>query len=131
MPVTGVKAPGDIGDIANALFNAIENADITAIEQLWAPDIAVWHTGDTGDNDRARALRVIRWFIDHTAERRYEILDRALFESGFVQQHILHATGTNGSSVAIRVCIVIKLGATGLIGRIDEYFDPKDVAALL
>jgi ketosteroid isomerase-like protein len=128
MPVTGAE---DIGGVANALFDAIENSDITAIEHLWAPDLAVWHTGDTADNDRARALRVIRWFIEHTTARRYEILDRALFEGGFVQQHILHAAGTNGSTVAIRVCIVIKLGATGLISRIDEYFDPDEVDPLL
>jgi hypothetical protein len=48
-----------------------------------------------------------------------------------VQQHILHATGTNGATIALRVCIVIKLGANGLISRIDEYFDPADMAPLM
>jgi hypothetical protein len=31
----------------------------------------------------------------------------------------------------MRVCIVIKLGADGLITRIDEYFDPAAMAPLL
>jgi hypothetical protein len=31
----------------------------------------------------------------------------------------------------LRVCIVLKLGATGLISRIDEYFDPVGLAPLL
>jgi hypothetical protein len=31
----------------------------------------------------------------------------------------------------MRVCIVIKVGADGLITRIDEYFDPADMAPLL
>ena len=31
----------------------------------------------------------------------------------------------------MRVCIVIKLGANGLINRIDEYFDPAETAPLL
>ena len=53
--------------------------------------------------------------MDTTTERRYEILDRQFFDGGFVQQHILHATGRNGGSISMRVCIVIKLGANGLI----------------
>ena len=61
------------------------------------------------DDDKQRALKVLRWFIGVTAERSYEILDRQLFPDGFVQQHVLHATGTNGGSIALRVCIVIKL----------------------
>ncbi len=39
------------------------------------------------------------------------MLDRQLFPGGFVQQHILHATGTNGGLIALRVCIVIKVSA--------------------
>ena len=128
MPVTDAEA---IEDVADTLFNAIEQTDIAMIQQLWNDDVAVWHSGDPKDNDRARAMRVICWFIDNTTARRYQILDRQLFEGGFVQQHILHATGTNGATIAMRVCIVIKLGANGLISRIDEYFDPKDMTPLM
>jgi hypothetical protein len=52
-------------------------------------------------------------------------------DAGFVQQHILHANGRNGGSISMRVCIVIKVGANGLIDRIDEYFDPAEIAPLL
>ena len=45
--------------------------------------------------------------------------------------HILHATGRNGGSIALWVCIVIKLGINGLISRIDEYFDPAELAPLM
>ena len=31
----------------------------------------------------------------------------------------------------MRVCLVIKLGANGLINRIDEYFDPAELAPVL
>ncbi|MBY0390516.1 MAG: DUF4440 domain-containing protein, partial [Mycobacterium pseudokansasii] len=50
---------------------------------------------------------------------------------GFVQQHVLHAAGQTGQSIALRVCIVIKLDTEGLINRIDEYFDPAELAPLL
>lgn len=117
--------------VAERLFDAIERSDTAAVEAMWADDVLVWHSGDRRDNDRARALRVIFWFIDHTTDRRYEILDRRVFVDGFVQQHVLHATGTNGNSIAMRVCIVIIVRGDGLITRIDEYFDPADMAPLL
>ncbi|AKS35232.1 nuclear transport factor 2 family protein [Mycolicibacterium goodii] len=120
-----------LDDVANRLFGAIERGDRAAVAALWSDDIRVWHSGDPSDNERARALRVIDWFIEATAERRYEILERQFFDGGFVQQHVVHATGRAGARVDLRVCIVIKVRADGLITRIDEYFDPKDIAPLL
>lgn len=123
-----------VEDVADTLFRAIEGSDIAMIEELWNDDILVWHSGDLDDNARDRALRVISWFINRTSERRYEILERRLFDDGeargFVQQHILHATGARGA-IAVRVCMVVKVGSNGLISRIDEYFDPSDIAPLL
>lgn len=120
-----------LDEVADRLFDAIERGDTATVEALWARDVRVWHAGDRRDNDRARALRVIFWFIGHTSERRYQVLDRRRFGDGFVQQHILHATGTTGRSIAMRVCIVILVGGDGLITRIDEYFDPAEMAPLL
>lgn len=119
-----------IDDVAHRLFDAIERGDKAGVARLWADDVAVWHAGDSRDNDRIRALKVIDWFINVTAERRYEVLDRQFFDGGFVQQHVLHATGRDDALIALRVCIVIKVGTDGLIHRIDEYFDPKDIAPL-
>ncbi|MBE1547270.1 ketosteroid isomerase-like protein [Mycobacterium sp. OAS707] len=120
----------DIDAIADRLFHAIENGDIATVQQLWADDVVVWKVADRG-RDRVRALRVIGWFVDATTERRYEILERQFFEGGFVQQHILHANGRNGGSISMRVCIVVKVGANGLINRVDEYFDPAEMGPLL
>lgn len=43
----------------------------------------------------------------------------------------MHATGHTGGVIAMRVGIVIKPGASGLISRIDEYFDPAQIAPLV
>ncbi|OBB80266.1 DUF4440 domain-containing protein [Mycobacterium colombiense] len=122
-------------DAANRLFTAIERSDIAAVDAMWSNDIAVWRVGSRRDDDKARAMRVIDWFIGATTRRRYEILDRQLFDDGsargFVQQHILHATGHAGQSISLRVCIVIRVGTDGLIERIDEYFDPAGIAPLM
>jgi ketosteroid isomerase-like protein len=132
MPATGSgHSQQVIAEVADQLFAAIERSDETTLTQLFDDDIAVWRVGARRDNDKERALKVLRWFIGVTTQRRYEILDRQLFTDGFVQQHILHATGHDGALIAMRVCIVIKLGVNALISRIDEYFDPADLAPLM
>ncbi|WP_137149591.1 nuclear transport factor 2 family protein [Mycolicibacterium sp. CR10] len=120
-----------VTDVADRLFDAIARSDIATVEQMFSPEVGVWHSGDARDNDHARAVRIIAWFVNATTDRRYEIVDRQLFDGGFVQQHILHANGRAGGSIAMRVCIVIKVGADGLINRVDEYFDPAEMAPLL
>ena len=120
-----------INAVADQLFDAIERGDYEAVESLWTQDVLVWYSGDPRDNQRARALKVIRWFMEVTATRSYEILDRQFFEGGFVQQHVLRARRADDVSINMRVCIVIKVNADGLITRIDEYFDPVDMAPLL
>src|ERR1700754_3633742 len=120
-----------VADVADRLFAAIENGDAATVEALWDEDVQVWKSAEPEDQVKKRALRVIFLFMDTTTERRYEILDRQFFDRGFVQQHILHAKGRNGGLIAMRVCIVIKVGASGLINKIDEYFDPAAIAPLL
>ncbi len=130
-----VASAETILDTADRLFTAIVNGDVAAVDRMWSDEIAVWRAGSRRDpsksDDKARALRVIEWFVTATTERRYEILDRQLFETGFVQQHILRATGHAGQSISMRVCIVIRVAANGLIERIDEYFDPAEIAPLI
>jgi ketosteroid isomerase-like protein len=118
-------------DVANRLFGAIERGEYETVDGMWADDVTVWHTGDSQDNDRVRALKVIRWFLDNTSARTYEILDRQYFDGGFVQQHVLRACRSDGTSIRMRVCIVIKVDGEGRITRVDEYFDPAEMAPLL
>ena len=120
-----------IVDVADQLFEAIANSDIVTVKQLFSEDVLVWHSGDTRDSAKDRAAKIIDWFINTTTDRRYEVLDRQFFDGGFVQQHMLHADSRNGRSIHMRVCIVIKVGTDGLITRIDEYFDPAEMAPLL
>jgi ketosteroid isomerase-like protein len=118
-------------DLADELFAAIERGDESRLDTLFAENIAVWRAGAQRDDGKERAMKVLRWFIRVTAERSYEVLDRQLFRDGFVQQHILHATGRNGGLIALRVCIVIKVSGNDHINRIDEYFDPAQLAPIL
>ena len=120
-----------VAELADRLFAAIGSGDAETVEKMWDDNVLVWKSAEPEDQVKTRALRVIFWFMGTTTERRYEILDRQFFDDGFVQQHILHARSRKGGSIALRVCIVIKVGANGLITKIDEYFDPAELEPLL
>jgi ketosteroid isomerase-like protein len=120
-----------VDDVADRLFAAIERGDVAAVGRMWRDDVRLWHSGDHRDRDHARGMNVIDWLIEHTVERRYVKIDRQVFDGGFVQQHVLHATGTGGGSISMRVCIVVGVDTDGLITRVDEYFDPADLRPLL
>ena len=120
-----------VANVADRLFAAIEDGDAATVAALWDDDVLVWKSAEPSDQTKKRALRVISWFIDATTSRRYEVLDRRIFDGGFVQQHVLHAAGRNGGTLSMRVCLVIALGGNGLINKIDEYFDPAELQPLL
>jgi ketosteroid isomerase-like protein len=127
----GLAHPGyAMSAIADRLFAALEAGDVGAVAATWSEDVTVWHIGAPRPRDKARALRVIHWFVSATNDRHYDVLDRQLFDGGFVQQHILHGDCRDGRQYSMRVAMIILVGAGGLITRIDEYFDPATLAPL-
>ena len=118
-------------DIADRMFAAIENGNGAQLAALWSDDVTVWRQGGGPVRDKPRALKVIAWFVDSTADRRYEVMDRQIFDGGFVQQHVVHAHDSGGAPLAFRACLVVRVNPDGLISRIDEYLDPADLAPLM
>ena len=123
--------PSRVLEVADQLFAAIERGDTAALGEQWSDDVTVWRLGGGAERDKPRALKVIDWFVGATTERRYEVLGREVFDDGFVQQHLLHATARSGKTLSLQVCMVVKIGPDGLITRIAEYLDPAGLAPLL
>lgn len=117
--------------VADQLFASIESGDGAQLAALWSDDVTVWRQGGGPVRDKPRALKVIAWFVDSTTDRRYEVLDRQIFDGGFVQQHVVHAHDSGGASLSFRACLVVRVNPDGLISRIDEYLDPADLAPLM
>jgi len=120
-----------LNDVANRMFDAVQRGEIGALAALWSDDVTVWRQGGGRDRDKQRALKVIEWFVDATVDRRYEVLDRQLFDGGFVQQHNVHASAKNGTPLTFRACLLVKVDSDGLVTRIDEYLDPADLTLLM
>lgn len=116
--------------IAKRLFAAIEAGDIAAVEKLYAPAIVIWHNYDGVEQSLSENLRTLRWLTRNATDLRYEEIRLQETPRGFVQQHVLRATGPGGVRLEIPACIVGTVN-DGQITRIDEYLDSAHVRGLM
>ena len=129
MPDDGAMTSSEVTAVADQMFAAIERGEVSALAAMWSDDVIVWRLGGGRERDKPRALGVIDGFVATTTSRRYEVLDRQVFDGGFVQQHVLHAATPNGTPVSFRACLIVRV-ADGRVTRIDEYLDPAYLAGL-
>lgn len=115
--------------VAARLFDSVEKGDLSAVAQLYAEDIVVWHNNDQVEQTKAQNLAAIAGAIERLISRRYVNRRIDVFPGGFVQQHMFVATRPNGEVIEMPAVVVGRV-ANGLITRIDEYFEGAALARL-
>jgi ketosteroid isomerase-like protein len=115
--------------VADEIFGAIEKGDVERVRATYAPAAVIWHNFDEVEQSVDDNLRVLGWMAATFSARRYEVVFRKEWGDGFVQQHVLHLTKKDGTTIALPACIVAKV-ADGRITRIDEYLDSAQAARL-
>jgi uncharacterized protein len=119
----------DINLLGKRLFEAIETADIDALRDIYAPDVAIWHNFDQAEQGRDDNLRLLGWLSSHVTELRYTEIRRVVIDDGFVQQHVLRGTAPNGTALEVPAMLRV-FCKDGRVTRIEEYLDTAQVAAL-
>jgi ketosteroid isomerase-like protein len=116
--------------LADKLFAAIAANDLDALRnEVYAPDVVVWHNNDDHEQRIDENLKVLNWLSRTIADKRYEEVRRQGTEHGFVEQHVLRGTAPNGNEISVPACLVVTV--TGdRISRIDEYIDSAALAAM-
>ena len=116
--------------LADRLFAAIDANDQDALRnEVYAPDVIVWHNNDNHGQRIDENLKVLRWLHRNVAGKRYEEVRRQATPTGFVDQHVLRGTAPDGTELNIYACLVVTV-SEGRIARIDEYLDGNAIAAL-
>lgn len=119
---------GDVLDLAERFFGAIERGDIDAVKAIYAPGARIWHSHDLCEQSVEENLRVLAWMARHLPNRRYRVHRRVAIPGGFLQQHTLEAA-TAGGPFSMPACIVVEV-TDGRIARLEEYLDSARVAEL-
>jgi uncharacterized protein len=120
----------DIDALATRFFHAVETDDLATIDALYADDVAVWHNNDGVTQNKTANLAVMQWMADNTSDRAYTQIQRAVFDGGFVQQHVL--VGTNAKGQRFELPAMLRIWTSnGQITRLDEYLDSAHIAAIV
>ena len=109
-------------DVAQRLFEAIENKSVDAVAALYADDVAVWHNFSNTTQTKAENLKTLDGLTKNVAHIRYDITERLLLGDRVMQRHLLRCRVENGEEVVIPACIFVT-ARNGRITRIDEYLD--------
>ncbi|GAA3456545.1 nuclear transport factor 2 family protein [Dactylosporangium matsuzakiense] len=116
--------------LAERLVAAIDANDLDALRnEVYTPDIVVWHNDDQHEQRVDENLKVLNWLHRKVADKRYEDVVRHPTPTGYVEQHVLRGTAPNGTELEIHACLVVRV-RDGRVARIDEYLDSRAAAAL-
>lgn len=117
-------------EIARRLMEAIQAGDVATVAGLYADDMVGWRNFDRRELGKAQMVKVIEYLAKRVRDLRYEGIRVETTASGYVQQHVLHATAPDGTRIESPACLVVEV-CDGRIRRLEEYLDSAAIAALL
>ena len=120
-------ASQEMDALANRFFDAIERADIDAVEHAYAPDVAYWINVTRETQGLDAILELARRFSHKVRDLHYEVEAREFFPGGFVQRCTIRGELASGEGLAVPLCFVIYVED----GRIVRLYENLDVASIL
>ncbi len=123
------KAHRDMDELANRFFDAIERADIDAVKQVYAPDVAYWMNAMPEKQDLDAILNLISFFHQKVKNLHYEVESREFFKGGFVQRSKIMGDLASGEALAVPLCLIIYV-EDGRIVRLYEYIDTASMMSV-
>ena len=129
MTDTADTAATDALELADRFFRAVEEGDIDALRDIYAPDAVVWHNNDQVEQAVEENLVTLAWIARNLPERAYTDIQRDAVPGGFVQQHVLRARTKWGVDLVLPAMMRVWC-ENGRITRLDEYFDSAQLAVL-
>lgn len=121
--------PQDYIAFARKFVGAIQSGDTDTVRACYHPDAKIWHNNDGVEQTVEQNMKVLGWFIRTLPDRNYRVTRLEALPDGFLQQHVLEATLSDGSRWAMDACVVVRM-ENGVIVRLDEYIDSAQAAAL-
>ena len=116
------EARQDMDALASRLFEAIERADIAAVEQIYAPDVQYWVNFTDQTQGLDTILEMTRLFSQKLKDLHYEVESREFFPGGFVQRCRIKGELASGEALAVPLCLIIYV-EDGRITRLYEYIN--------
>jgi ketosteroid isomerase-like protein len=110
-------------------FAALEDGDIVALREIYAPDAVIWHNDDLIEQPVDENLKVLQGLHRAVSGLHYEIIRRVPAPDGVLQQHVLRGRLHSGAEVELHAAMYLRV-RDGHITRIEEYLDSGKRAAI-
>ena len=110
-------------------FAALEDGDIAALREIYAPDAVIWHNDDLIEQPVDENLKVLQGLHRAVSGLHYEIIRRVPAPDGVLQQHVLRGRLRSGAEVELHAAMYLQV-RDGHITRIEEYLDSGKRAAI-
>lgn len=120
----------DTLEIARRLRDGLMAGDVEAVGALYHEDMIGWRNFDGRELDQRQMLKIVAFLANDVRDLRYEEVRVQPTPTGYVQQHVLRATASDGRAVECPACLVVEV-VDGRIHRLDEYLDAQALAPLL
>jgi ketosteroid isomerase-like protein len=108
--------------VCHALFDALERADVDAVDQLYAPEMTMWFNVSGSEISRADNLAAIRSGAERHRRRTYDDRQVHTFSDGFLAQYTCRVVAHDGTTVPLSACLVGTVHE-GRIVHLAEYLD--------
>jgi ketosteroid isomerase-like protein len=116
--------------LAERLTTAIETNDPDLLAEVMAQDATIWHSTDEIEMTVGQAQELAR-AIGAVADSKVTVTSYSDTASGFVQTHVNEFRLRSGETVRFHTALVVRLDASGRIGRMEEYLDGTRLAPLI
>jgi ketosteroid isomerase-like protein len=108
--------------LCHALFDAIEQGDIAAVEACYAPNMTMWFNVNGEESSREQNLAALASGEGLLRRRTYNDRVISTFGDGFLARYTCNVVTHDGSKVALWACLVAEV-REGKIVKLFEYLD--------
>lgn len=115
--------------IAERFGAASRHNDAVAYAALCAPDAVTWHNFDEVEVTTEQTIKTLAWLHRTVPDLAWTPMATHPTPTGFVSQSVMTGSAPGGP-LRVHTCVVVTLDDDGLVGRVEEYLDPRQTSAL-
>ena len=113
---------GELRDLCNRFFDAVENHDLETIAAIYSDDLQFWANVTGTAKTKEENLQILRDGKAVHRRRTYDDRQIRTFRTGFLAQYSCNIVQLDGKKRSLSSCLIAEC-EDGQITRIDEYMD--------